>query len=366
MRICLNMIVKNEEHVIERCLRSVRPYIDSWAIVDTGSTDGTQERIRTLLADLPGRLIERPWIDFAHNRNEALNLAREHGEYALVIDADDVLEVDAGFSWSALEAPGYMLEIVHGTQDSWWRVQLVKLGLDWKWEGVIHEMPTSSHLGDVWKARLRGVRVRVLGGGARSQQPLSQRCAHDIDVLRSALVEAPDNPRYAFYLAQTLKDSGRLPEAIEAYRRRVEIGGWFEEVYSSKFQIAVLLERSGASYDDVLAAYLDAYDYRPQRAEAPCELARYLRTHERYTVASAFARIACSIERPSDLLNVDLTVYHWRARDELALAAYFIDDYDTCLALWKELLADPRLPPNERERVKTNLEAAVEASASTT
>ena len=34
----LCMIVKNEAHVIERCLASVLPLIDKWSIVDTGST----------------------------------------------------------------------------------------------------------------------------------------------------------------------------------------------------------------------------------------------------------------------------------------------------------------------------------------
>ena len=36
--ICLNMIVKNERPVIERCLNSVKEKIDYWVIVDTGST----------------------------------------------------------------------------------------------------------------------------------------------------------------------------------------------------------------------------------------------------------------------------------------------------------------------------------------
>ena len=72
--ICLNMIVKNEAHVIRRCLDSVRPFIDCWVIVDTGSTDGTQELIREVMRDIPGELRERPWKNFAHNRNEALSL----------------------------------------------------------------------------------------------------------------------------------------------------------------------------------------------------------------------------------------------------------------------------------------------------
>src|SRR3978361_61262 len=113
MRICLNMIVKNESRVIERCLRSAKPFIDSWAISDTGSTDGTQQIIRDIMSDLPGELIERPWVDFATNRNEALALSQKHGDYALVIDADEIFETDAGFTWPALSAPGYLIELLY-------------------------------------------------------------------------------------------------------------------------------------------------------------------------------------------------------------------------------------------------------------
>ena len=48
--ICLNMIVKNEAHVIARCLASARPLVDAWCIVDTGSSDGTQDKVRELMA----------------------------------------------------------------------------------------------------------------------------------------------------------------------------------------------------------------------------------------------------------------------------------------------------------------------------
>ncbi len=239
-RICLSMIVKNEAHVIERCLRSVLPYIDGWAICDTGSTDGTQERIRSLLANLPGELLEQPWVDFAHNRNEALQLAHRYGDYALVIDADDVFEAEPGFQWGALGATGYLFEIVFGDDQAFWRVALMRLGLDWVWEGVIHEVPVCSQLGEVMQTKLRGPRIRIVGGGARSRQSLQEKYLKDVEVLQRALVDLPDNPRYTFYLAQGLNESGQLREALATYERRVEIGGWFEEVYYSKLQIASL------------------------------------------------------------------------------------------------------------------------------
>ncbi len=73
------MIVKNEAHVVLRCLESVRLLIDYVVIEDTGSTDGTQQIIRDWLwrENLRGVVIEEPWRDFAYNRSHALaKLAR--------------------------------------------------------------------------------------------------------------------------------------------------------------------------------------------------------------------------------------------------------------------------------------------------
>src|SRR4051794_7539625 len=105
--VCLTMIVKDETAVIERCLRALRPFIDCWSIVDTGSTDGTQRLIASSLADLPGELHERPWRDFGHNRTEALALARAWADYSLMIDADETFDVAAGFAFPELTADGY-------------------------------------------------------------------------------------------------------------------------------------------------------------------------------------------------------------------------------------------------------------------
>ena len=85
-RICLNMIVRNEAHIIHELIASVAAHIDSWVIVDTGSTDGTQDLIRRLMAErgIPGELVERPWRNFGSNRTEALELAQGRGDYIWV------------------------------------------------------------------------------------------------------------------------------------------------------------------------------------------------------------------------------------------------------------------------------------------
>lgn len=41
------MIIKNESKIIKKCLNSIADYLDYWIISDTGSTDGTQDIIKS-------------------------------------------------------------------------------------------------------------------------------------------------------------------------------------------------------------------------------------------------------------------------------------------------------------------------------
>ena len=75
--LCLNMIVKNEMANLERCLAAVADHIDCWVIGDTGSTDGTQDFIKSFFAarDIPGELHSFPFENFEQARNAALDCA---------------------------------------------------------------------------------------------------------------------------------------------------------------------------------------------------------------------------------------------------------------------------------------------------
>ena len=105
--VCLCMIVKNESKVIERCLASVRDLVDTWVISDTGSTDGTQQLIRSALDGIPGELHEEPWVNFGHNRTLNIRHARGKADYLLLLDADHVIRQDGPLP--RLTADSYML-----------------------------------------------------------------------------------------------------------------------------------------------------------------------------------------------------------------------------------------------------------------
>ncbi|MCR5389288.1 MAG: glycosyltransferase family 2 protein [Lachnospiraceae bacterium] len=85
--VTLCMIVKNEEAVLERCLKSFAPVADEIVIVDTGSTDRTKE----IAAAYTDKIYDFAWVDdFSAARNFAFSKCTK--EYIYSADADEVLD----------------------------------------------------------------------------------------------------------------------------------------------------------------------------------------------------------------------------------------------------------------------------------
>jgi glycosyltransferase involved in cell wall biosynthesis len=350
MSICLNMIVKDEARVIERCLASVRPFIDHWVIVDTGSSDDTPQRIAVALAGIPGELHHRPWRNFGHNRSEALDLARGKADYLLFIDADETLGAVPTAQWPALNQGAYSLEARYA-ELSYDRVNLVSSRLPWQWKGVLHEYLDAGQV--VPQPRVPGFWIQVTPDGARSGDP--KKFEKDAQVLETALLAEPDNTRYVFYLAQSYRDAGMLEAALTNYLRRAAMGGWEEEVWYSLYQCAKLSQQLNKPYETIISRYLAAYEARPQRAETLTALATYLRDRKEWHKASLFAQAAASVPLPADRLFVDLHTYQWRAADEYALAMFYTQRQAEAVKVWRKLLADPLLPAQERPRIEANI-----------
>lgn len=356
--ICLNMIVRDEAHVIEECLGDVVGHVDRWVIVDTGSTDGTQQVVREFFAErgVPGELHERPWRDFGTNRTEALDLAHDTADYLWVIDADD--RVHGHLDLSGLEADAYALR--YGPDPEFWRTQLFSTRRRWAYVGVLHEYPTTLD-GEHAVSRLEGdYHVQSRREGARNLDPA--KYDKDCAVLEDALEENPDDPRLVFYLAQSHMDAGRPDVAAEVYERRVGMTGWEEETFVAAWRRAQCLEMAAADRAVVIEAYLDAWQRRPSRAEPLVDLARWLRTCGDHDLAHLFAVRATTISFPDDdLLFVGRAPYDWSAEDEAAIAAFYVGREAESFERNDRLLWSATLPLPERERVLENRDYSVPA-----
>ena len=85
-KICLCMIVKNEEKNLESSINSAKNLVDEIVVLDTGSTDNTVN----IAEEMGAKVNYFPWCnDFAKARNEALKFVES--EWILVLDADEQL-----------------------------------------------------------------------------------------------------------------------------------------------------------------------------------------------------------------------------------------------------------------------------------
>lgn len=360
-KICLNMIVKDENPIILRCLASVKPLIDSWVIVDTGSTDGTQEAIINFLNDLPGKLYERPWVNFSHNRNEALELATGQADYILFIDADEILQFSSDFSLPILDKDYYYI-ITEYSGTRYGRVQLVKSSLNWKWEGVLHESVASNQAHSI--GTLEKVACVVNTDGNRSKDPLKYE--KDALVLEKALLDDPTNSRYVFYLAQSYRDSQQYEKALESYNKRTSMGGWNEEVFWSLLQIGLIQEALKMPSDIIVKSYYKAFSHRPHRIEPLYRIANFYRRAENYFEAYKAARKGIHIRSSNDNLFVEQWIYDYGLLLEFSISAYWTENYFEALLASYLLLSNPSLPSHIKECVQKNLkwiEEKVQVSA---
>jgi len=364
-KLVLCMIVKNEAHVIERCLASTLPVIDSWCIIDTGSTDGTQEKIKKFFEQIgiEGQLHERPWVNFGTNRSEALELARPMGDYTLMIDADEILEFDGAFNPDAfkqnLTADLYNVFAYYGGI-KYHRPQLTSNALKFYYRGVLHEY-VACH--DEIKTRdfAKGLLNRPIQDGARSQS--ADKYAKDAEVFEEALkgeVAPEDLHRYHFYMAQSYRDSQQWEKAMAAYLKRAELGGWNEEVFYSLFQVGRIQEILNKPVDEIVKTYFQAYQSNPWRAESLWAAARLCRMYARFDQAYIYAKTASKLKCPEGALFVSQHVYEWCIWDELGIAAYWTGHYKDCKIACEKLLGENKFPQDQKARIETNLKFAID------
>ena len=314
--IVLNMIVKNEAHIILETLQNLVNSItfDYWVISDTGSTDGTENLILNFFSEvgIPGELHKDEWQNFAYNRNLALNYARGKGDYILIFDADDFVEGSLKIS-TDLEADAYYLNFSDESGVlSFRRVALVKNNPEIYWRGVVHEfieLPEGASYGNLVGPYSVIARTR----GARSLD--DDKYYHDATVLANAVYNNQDpdlEPRYTFYCARSYRDAGLYQEALSWFKKRaVMTDGWSEEAYYSCLEIAQIYENEGRALEG--REYLEkAIQINPNRAEAWSQLAKLYREAGQHHIAFAYAYMAKDLElNPDSLFSWNRVYDYW-------------------------------------------------------
>lgn len=238
--ICLNMIVKNESHIIENTLEKLckKIHFDYWVICDTGSTDNTPQIITNFFEKMgiKGELYHDEWSDFARNRTLALERAYNKADLLLIFDADDEIVGNIIMPTEVLYDDYYM-KFGSDSGTSYTRVLLINNHKKYKYLSIIHEFITCID-GPATSTTIEGNYYVISGRtGSRSMDP--DKYLKDALILEKAHAEAIKNNdhlfhRYSYYCANSYKDCGKFEDAIKWYKITLsQEKQWEQEKYTA-------------------------------------------------------------------------------------------------------------------------------------
>jgi glycosyltransferase involved in cell wall biosynthesis len=362
----LCLIVKDESHVIGRCLDSVKRLIDYVLIVDTGSTDNTIEVIEHWLKtnNLPGQVIFEPWQNFAYNRTFALSKLREIDwiDYALMIDADETLHFNEDFDVNIFKSQ-ITYDVYNITTNMWGnlyeRPQITTNKKECQYVGVVHEFLSLSNLS---VSSVSGFENRPVQDSARNKT--GNKFLKDIELLEDAISKEEEGSwlksRYTFYLAQSYKDTGQLEKSLENYLKRAEMGYWGEEIYVSLHNAGNIMRDLGKPAETVLQTYMRAVETNPNRGESLHSYIYYCRINSLHEQGYIVGKHAINLTTPSGVLFNETWVYEWGILDEFSIVAFWSKHYQEAKEACEKILSKDSVPAHIKNRVQQNWQYSVD------
>ncbi len=322
MYIAVYAICKNEIEFVERWVASMSE-ADIIVVLDTGSTDGTAERLRELGVHVTEETIE-PWrFDIA--RNISLSLVPDDADICICTDLDELFvsgwreKVEAAwkhdtgqaryrYTWSfepdGSEGVVFFQEKMHRRQG-------------YKWVHPVHEVLKWTGDGE------QGTTVTAYGVQLNHYPNAAKSRAQYLPLLEMAVEEAPEDDRCTHYLGREYMYHQRWDDCIRtlAHHLAMPSARWRDERAASMRYIAKAYLKKGER-KNARDWYLLAIAEAPYLREAYIDLAMMLYEDKQWEGVLYFTACALEIsERPiSYICDADA----WGSRPhDLRSIAYF-------------------------------------------
>lgn len=357
-KICLNMIVKDESHIIEDTLTKLlnKVKIDYWVISDTGSTDKTKETIVEFFRkkNIKGELFEDKWENFGYNRTKALEHAYKKSEYVLIFDADD--EICGDFVVPELKYDLYNFQFGSPNGVSYIRPQLVNNNKIWKYKGVLHEFITcieNNHTSAIITGN-----YYTVSGRTSNRNKDSNKYLKDALILEKAYEDALKKGdeiynRYGFYCANSYYDCGKHEEAIKWFKITLANKNWEQEKYVSCLRLykcynSLNQKETGMFY------LIKAFSYDKERVECLYELVLHYCIDGMNDVAYSYYNIVKSFHNDKYLkrdlvgkLFVDVGIAELYLPYYMILVSDKVGDHETTIQMYRIIFTKKFIESNK-------------------
>jgi glycosyltransferase involved in cell wall biosynthesis len=224
MKLVSTTLTGNSAALIADALTSVVGWVDACLVIDTGVTDDTLAIAREVAGD---KYVERRFTwsdDFSAARNFALDAAHELGfDWAVTLDTDERIEPNGEDLRAALGAAKEGVVMLLDANRSYAKERFFRLPMPERYTGPTHEAFAS------YKVGTRTLKRAFFRELPKSEAELTRKFERDVAILAPHVRVNPGDPRWHYYLGESLKNLGRHAEAIAAYDACAALRGWNEE-----------------------------------------------------------------------------------------------------------------------------------------
>jgi len=239
------IIVKNEP-LLEKCLKSIRDYVEEIVIVDTGSTDGTQE-VAKKYADIfevytdcnnpETGLIE----NFSQARQRSFDLATK--SWVMWLDGDDIIdgmdklkniveEYEKNKDVFQLDGIAFLFPYEYSYNAAGqctckhYRERLFSDKNLFKWTNPVHEVAVPDN-----NKRISLVpREELVFKHQRQYSTKTFESGRNLRILKAYFEKIGDtDARQRYYLGLEYANVGMIDESIEHLTKYIEVSGWEDE-----------------------------------------------------------------------------------------------------------------------------------------
>lgn len=334
LKICLAIMIKNEEKTILKSLNSCKDITSHVRIYDTGSTDDTLSIIETFKIDNP--LVDvgvkhGDFVDFAVSRNVLLEFVEETKDidFCILLDSNDEMkgcEELLTFLQSQKEkndkgVTGYLVRqkwFTGNSMDTYFNIRLIKGNCGWRYISPVHESITNKITPQTIIVKIETPNIMIYQDRTQDCENTYQRFKRDKVILLREHLKHPTDTRTLFYLAQTYGSLGLQKEAYYYYHLRVELGDYDEERYHSYFRMGEISRNLNSDSTVYINWFMKALELFPiPRVEPLIEIVNYyLFNNVNYNMAGLFSNLALHSSYPQfcnlfiNKQHYDYTRYH--------------------------------------------------------
>lgn len=349
-KICVYAISKNEEQFVDRWMDAVS-VADAVIVTDTGSTDGTVEKLRERGAIVYEETIS-PWR-FDTARNVALSHVPEDADICVSNDLDEVFEPGWREKLEAAWKPGhtrasYLFAFTcnpDGTPKKQFPMEKIHIRHGYRWVHPVHEVLEYTGEAPQNKVWVEGLRLN-------HYPDLSKPRSQYLPLLELSVEENPLDDRAVFWLGREYMYYRKFDEAIQTLKKHLSLptAKWDEERSASMRFLAQSYEEKGNLKE------ARAWRYR---ALAECQYVRepYLALaksgykEKNWPLVYAMVEKGLSITQSTGSYLVEPESWGYALYDYGALSTYELGLYEKARDYAKEAL---KLEPDNK-RLQDNL-----------